>query len=228
MPSIRESMGADLTKYSEARLPVMVQMVNDNKPRANPFLRCPLPPFNSDPDTQRQFDTGTQSPKLRVIPLPALATTATTTASTATSSSSSSSTSVVPVATTLTAKSITIATPVLAPGGNFQTSIAAAKSFQLLGLTADARCEVRIYGTAIMQAFDAPRAEGDPVPAEIISNIVTCTSFDELPYTWAWQNRMGANQDTPQTVTLYVTVFNTSPTDASNVNIAISYLPLES
>jgi hypothetical protein len=32
------------------------------------MIRCPLPPFNADPDTLRQFETG-QVPQIRFLPL---------------------------------------------------------------------------------------------------------------------------------------------------------------
>lgn len=232
MPSIKDNMGADLSRYraiEAPKLPVVAQMINDNKPRANVFIRCPLPPFNSDPDTLRQFETGNQVPQRRVIPLPVMATVGTSQVSLAGSafviSSSSSSSPAAP--TQLLPLSASLSTGGLATGDNFQGSVQMSKSFQLLSLSANEVCEVRLYGTSSAQSFDAGRAEGDPVPPEISQNIISCVTFDSLPYNWPWQNKIGANQDTPQSLTVYVTVFNTDVSAVTNIDIAIGYLPLE-
>lgn len=229
MPSIKDAQGADLSGYTPmtAQLPVITRMITD-KAKANPSRRCPLPPFNSDPDTLRQFEIGTQSPLIRVIPLPEVTNTAAPTfASTAASVASSSST-VVPVATTLTALSVTLSTGVLAAGSSFTGSVQMKKSFQLLSLAASAVCEVRLYGTAAAQSFDNGRVGDVPVPAETSQNIISCVTFDTLPYAWPWQNKIAANQDTPQSSTVYISVFNTDVSTVSNINVVISYLPLES
>lgn len=232
MASIKDLMRADLSEHyvdAEPHRPVLAQLINDNRPKANPFLRCPLPPFNSDPDTLRQFEVGTQAPQIRVMPLPVQATVATVSAtSTASASSSTGSTTVVPVTPTLSPRSVTITTPVLAPGDNYQTFISAAKSFQMLAASSSGVSEVRLYGSSVVQAFDASRATDSPVPAEITSNVITCVVFEELPYNWPFQNLVGANQSTPQTTSLFVTVINASATDAGSFVVALTFLPLES
>lgn len=226
MPSIQEMMGADLSKYKPApeapQPPVVTQMVTE-KQRANPNLRCPLPPFNSNPDTLRQFETGDAMPKIRVIPLPVhSAAPPMRTAAVASSSSSGSSSTVIP--TTITAKSVTLNTGTLTAGSSFTGSVQMAKSFQLLLMTSDSLCEVRIYGTAASQSFDQGRANGDPVPPEITTNIVTCVSFEDT-LSWDWQNRIGANQDNPQTSTIYISVF--TDVDTTNIAVTVTFLPLE-
>jgi len=231
MSTLREALDADVsathTRVLPGQLPVLPQMVDDSRPKANSFLRCPLPPFNSDPDTLRQFETGNQMPQIRVMPLPTQAT-ATSTSGSASSSASSGSSSVVPVQTSLKPVSVPISTGVLVPGANYQTTLLTAKSFQLLSITATNQCEVRIYGSAIAQSFDVSRPLDSPVAAEISANIITCPAMDELPFQWQWQNRIGANQDTPQSTNMYITVFNTHPSDAASISLALTYLPLES
>lgn len=229
MPSIKESMGVDLSKYKPApdapSPPVVTQMVTE-KQRANPNLRCPLPPFNSNPDTLRQFETGDAMPKLRVIPLPVHnGFAAPSRASVASSSSSSGSSTIIPTPAKLTAVSVTLNTGAVSAGASFTGSVQMAESFQLLSITVDSLCEVRVYGTSAAQSFDQGRVTGDPVPPEITSNILTCVSFEDT-LSWQWQNRMGANQDNPQTPTIYVSVF--SPADQTNIAVTITYLPLES
>lgn len=229
MPSIKEAMGADLSGYTPMdtpKYPVLSQMITGGKPKANPSIRCPLPPFNSDPDTLRQFEIGTEMPQVRVVPLPPLIDAAPTrsivsTSSAATSSSSSSTT------TKLLPLSQVLQTGVMGAGTSFTGSLQLLKSFQLLSLSSTLECEVRLYGSSAAQAFDLSRAEGDPVPPEIMSNIISCVTFDQLPYTWPFQNIIGVNQDTPQNSTLYVTVFNTDVSAVTNISVTVAYLPLE-
>lgn len=227
MPSIKDAVGADLAGYQPAeRPPVLSEMLNNNKPKANPMIRCPLPPFNSDPDTLRQFETGFGVPQIRVIPLPpatGASSTGLVAASTSASSSSGGSS-----ASGLVAKTATLLTGVIGAGGSFVGSVAMAKSFQLLTLSVDTASEVRLYGSDVMQSFDQARLTDDPVPAEISSNIITDVVFDSAPYTWAFQNRVGVNQDATQTTTAYITVVNPGTTPISNVQVVVTFLPLES
>jgi hypothetical protein len=129
---------------------------------------------------------------------------------------------------TLSAKSITLSTGVLAPGAPFFGAVLMAKSFQLLQVFANAKCEVRLYGTSVSQGFDAARTTDEPVPPETVPNIISSVALDQTPYQWYWQNRIGANADSPQSKTIYVTVKNISATDAASLTVTISFLPLES
>jgi hypothetical protein len=233
MPSIKEAMGADLSGYKPSSgpvSPVSPASVGVDRPKANPSLRCPLPPFNIDPDTLRQFETS-GVPQIRVIPLPdaASATAAPARAVASASAATASNTTVTTASSTPAAsQTATFSTGVILVGSSFMTSVAMAKAFQLLAITVDQLSEVRLYGTANSQAFDNVRPVDVPVAAEISSNIVTSVNFDTLPYTWGWQNRGGANQDSPQAVTIYVSVFNTDVVDVTNINVTITYVPLES
>lgn len=231
MPSIHDAMGADLSKYSPADPAAKnTAPVTQSTVRASTVLRCPLPPFGADIDAVRQFEQGAGVPQIRIIPPPFIAPTATTAvtsgqfASGGGSSSSSSST------ISLVAASVTVNVGSLGPLGSFSGSVAVLKkSFQLLSISVTAACEVRLYGTALAQLVDSARVTDDPVPAETSQNIMTDVNFDTIPYIWGWQNRICANQDTPQTGTIYVTVINPdSVNPISGLAAVITYLPLES
>jgi hypothetical protein len=239
MPSIAEAVNSNLEGYAPAaKLPVTYEMINNDKPRANPAIRCPLPPFNLDPDTLRQFETGNSSPQIRVLPVP-IQTGNTTTiiksggfiGSIGTSSSSSGSGSGGSGgsgSSNLTLKNVVLTTGSIAVGGSFLGTALMAKSFQLISLTTNQPCDVRIYGAAAIQSFDATRAVDAPVPAEVSDNIIADVIFDTLPFTWGFQNAAGANQDLPQSTNVYVTVLNTGNTTLSPVQVTISYVALES
>jgi hypothetical protein len=196
----------------------------------NPFLRCALPPFNAGSDTLRQFNQNGKIPTRRVIPLPVSTTVGgnvtnvTNTSVTQAGSSSGGST-----VATLTARSVSINVPSLAPGGTFTAIAQTAKSFQLLQLSATAAVEVRLYGDTVTQGSDIIRLTDTAVPFEVTPGVITDVVFDTAPYVWTWQNRAGVNADSPQTSNVYVTVVNPS-TVAATVNsvVTIMYLPLES
>ncbi len=233
MPSIRDAMGADLSGYSSTPAPTKsTAPVTQSTMRANTVLRCPLPPFGADVDALRQFEQGAGVPQVRIIPPPFIAPTATTAVAGgqfsggASSSSSGGSTTV-----SLQAASVTINVGTLTPGASFSGAISVLKkSFQLLSMSATAACEARLYGTALAQLIDSARGTDVPVPAEVSQNVITPgVIFDTAPFIWGWQNRIGANQDTPQTGTVYVTVINPDPVNIiSGLAIVITYLPLES
>jgi hypothetical protein len=215
----------------------------DGQPRANPALRFALPPFGADVDSLRQFE-GATHPQIRLIPVPLPysfnPSPGTSGPSLSAAAVSLQFTNVFQIATTALANSklalagggfapvtVPLVTGAIVAGDSFVGSVQMARSFQLLSLTADTQCEIRIYGTALAQSFDNARAADDPVPAEITSDIISSVSLDTAPFAWGFQNRIGANQDTPQAKTIYVSVFNTD-VDVANINISISYLPLES
>ena len=243
MPTIAQAQNADLSGYTPvANLPVTYEMVNNNKPRANPAIRCPLPPFNLDPDTLRQFETGNSAPQIRVMPVPMQTGNSTTilngggfigNVGTSASSGSGSGSgggsggSGSGSGSALTLKSVVLTTGSIAVGGSFLGSVSMAKSFQLISLTTSQPCDIILYGTNAIQAFDATRAVDAPVPAEISDNIICDVIFDTTPFTWGCQNLCGSNQDTPQSTNVYVTVKNTGVTTLSSVQVTISFIPLE-
>lgn len=225
MPSLKDAIAnSKLPNYVPA--PSAPEAVSVQPPPAatNSNMRFILPPFNADPDSVRQFESN--SPKIRIWPRPqqtgGSSNTTNTATATAVASSSSSSATV-----TLLPKTAVFTTNLLPAGSNFQTSLQMSKSFQLITVTANTPCEVRIYGTQQAQAFDAPRPTGNPVPPEISQNILTCVTLNTSPFLWGWQDRCGANQDIPQSSTIYVTVFNVVPTSAAPATVSITFLPLE-
>ena len=225
MPSLKDAIAnAKLPNYIPAPAAPTAVSVQPPPASTNSNMRFILPPFNADPDSVRQFESN--SPKIRIWPRPQqtggpsnITNTAT---ATAVSSSSSSSATV-----TLLPKTAVFTTNLLPAGSSYQTSLQFSKSFQLITVTANTPCEVRIYGTQQAQAFDAPRPTGNPVPPEISQNILTCVTLSTSPFLWGWQDRCGANQDIPQSSTIYVTVFNVVPTSAAPATVSITFLPLE-
>jgi hypothetical protein len=229
---ISDAINADLSRYEPLTTDVLAPkslIVTDPRVGPNATIRCPLPPFGADVDVLRQVEKGTQVPVNRIIPLP-MQTSAPPVKSTgvgasaAGSSSSSSST-----ALSLVAASVVINAGTLGPFASFSGSVAVTKkSFQLLSMSVNASCEVRLYGTAFAQNLDSIRLTDAPVAPEVVPNIISDVIFDTVPYLWPWQNRIAANQDTPQVGRLYVTVINPTNTILAGITVTITYLPLES
>jgi len=195
---------------------------------ANPFIRCPLPPFNASPDTLRQFEENGKVPARRVIPLPiqtqvsgnvTVVNNTTVTPSTG-GSSSSSDVDAINVAT------VTLNCPTMNPGDIVESTLVVAKVAALLVMTASDLCEVRIYGDPSTQAVDASRGTDNAPLYEVTPGLVSDVVFDTPPLLWPWQNRLFVNQDSPATTNLYITVLN--PTGSTvTPSVTLTYLPLE-
>jgi len=192
----------------------------------NPFIRCPLPPFNSSPDVLRQFEENGKVPTRRVIPLPIStvaggSTTINNNTTVVNNSSTSGSTEV-----SLIAKTVTLNAPSLAPGDAAMASITVSKVAILMILGSSDLCEVRIYGDPLSQAADVSRLTDSAPLFEVTSGLVTDVVLDSTPLSWNWQNRVYVNQDSPATTNLYITVLN--PTEGTvTPSVTITYLPLE-
>ena len=227
MPSLRDTLNTKLPNYAPVSVSPKVSVQPVSPQNAN--MRFILPPFNADPDSVRLFES--PSPKIRVWPRPqqkaGSTATATSTVSGGSTSASNSSSSSSSSSTSLLAKTVTVTTGPLPAGTIFQSALGMSQSFQLITMTANSTCEVRIYGTQQAQIFDASRPTGSPVPPEISQNIISCVTFDTNPFVWGWQNRVGSNQNNPQTNVAYVSIFNTVPASAAPVTVTITYLPLE-
>ena len=195
----------------------------DDAQFSSPTVRCPLPPTNADADSLRTFQKGSSTPQFRVMPLPPQTGGSTTVTEGGSSSSSSGSGggTAVSVATTV---STTVNIPA---NGATITRIAATQSFQLLSISTNAPCCVRLYGNAAAQDTDSSRAIDAPVSAELTQNIIIDLVFDTAPYFWTTQNIMGVNADSPQGTILYITVLNPTAAPLSNATVYITYLPLE-
>jgi hypothetical protein len=199
----------------------------------NPYIRCPLPPFNATSDTLRQFNENGKIPTRRVIPLPISVAAggggSVTNVSVTNQGGGGSSGGSTIVQTKLVSATATLNVPSLTPGATFTATVTMAKSFQLLQLSASGPLEIRLYGDATTQAADLVRLTDSAVPFEILPGVITDVVFDTAPFTWNWQNRMGANADPVQSTTIYVTVVNPSQViGAPSAIISIQYLPLES
>jgi hypothetical protein len=200
-----------------------------NSFRVNPNIRCPIPPTSAGPDTLRQFNDGDAGiPRRRILPLPASTPIggggSSVTNNTVVNSSSSGGSS----SSGITAKTFSYTSPLVAAGGTvFQTLGITAKSFQLVSISANGPCEVRMYGSSTAMAADSARPLDAPVAAEIANGLITDIALDASPFQWFWENRVGCNSDSPQTTNLYFSVTNLSGAPSS-VRLNIILLPLES
>lgn len=195
---------------------------------ANPFIRCPLPPFNVSPDTLRQFEENGKVPTRRVIPLPAVtaASSGNTIVNNNVTVSGSSSSSGGTTSVTLQANTVSVDIPSLEAGAAATVTVNMATVAVLMILGASDQCEVRIYGDPLSQAIDVSRATDNSPAFESTTGLVSDVVFDTTPYIWNWQNRVFVNQDSPTTSNLYLTVIN--PTSGIvTPSVTITYLALE-
>jgi hypothetical protein len=124
---------------------------------------------------------------------------------------------------------VSYVSPLLVIGGQVVTQLTlTAKSFQLISCTSTAPCEVRLYGSSAAQIADSARATDAPLAAELGNNLISDIVLDTSPFVWNWQNRIGANSDTPQTTNLYITVLNLSSGTSVQPTLTFVLLPLES
>ncbi len=75
-------------------------------------------------------------------------------------------------------------------------------------------------------AIDAARALDAPLPAELQNGLLSDIVLDTAPYTWTWQNRVGANADNPQSDNIYIAITNLSLSYASPT-VTSKFMPLE-
>jgi hypothetical protein len=118
--------------------------------------------------------------------------------------------------------------PALGPAGTYTTILKLTQSFQLLQLNPTQPLEIRMYSNPTTQTQDIARPTDYAVNFDAIEGFITDVTFDTVPYSYEWQNRVGANADTPQTVNVYITVVNPSQTTGVNAaTVAVIYVPLE-
>ena len=201
------------------------------EPGLNTFLRCPLPPiWTTPPDSLRQYYQNAVVPQVRLFnPPPVQNGSGPTTINNYGGSSSSGGgsgggsggTSPIPVAQTA------ITTVSIGPNTSFVGSVTLSRAFQLLSVNSSAPCRVRLYGTAAAQSADSYRGLDIPLPAGTIQNVICDIVLDTSPFQWTFQDRVGANGDTPVSPTTYITVTNLdSTTDA--ITVSFSYVPIVS
>lgn len=198
------------------------------EPVFSSLLRCPLPPVAITPDSLRQFYRGGTVPQHRILtPVPSSAGTGggTVTKNTFVQGGSSTSTFTNP------AQNASVSTPILNPGGSFQTSVNVSKVLSLTKITASVPARVELYATAAAQSSDFGRPAFisgviNPPTAgtehEVIADLYLDTVLD-----WAMSPMaVGANDDFPQTTVLYVTVTNIGATSTS-ITASFTYTRLQ-
>jgi hypothetical protein len=193
----------------------------------NPNIRCPLPPVGADPDSLRQFE-GTGSPKFRVLPLiPSTGGTTNVTQGGGSSTSGGSGGGSGTSSNTLSAKTSTVVLATIPPFSAVRTTINLSQSFQLLSIAANAGCCIRLYGSLAGQAADSARPVDAPPAAEVTQNLIIDIVLDTAPFIWQTQNIIGANQNAPQSTTIYVTVINPGGAGLGSTTVTVNYIPLE-
>lgn len=228
MPPLKHRISGPTGFVAQDELPEAPPRVPGRVSGANPFIRCPLPPFNSSPDTLKQFEENGKIPAKRVIPLPVQTqvggnvTVVNNTSVTSTGGGSSSSSS-----SAANSATVTLDCPTMNPGDVFSATLTVAKVAALLILTASDLCEVRIYGDPITQTVDAGRLVDTAPQYEVTPGLVSDVVFDTPPLTWNWQNRIFVNQDSPVTTNLYITVLNPATGSVVTPSVTITYLTLE-
>ena len=232
MPSLRDATNVDLDQagYAPVASPAGAAGAPpsvDQQPGFNPFMRCPLPPiWQASPDSLRQFYTNAIVPQTRIFnPTSTLVSGSSGTVSTSSAVSTSSSSSTTTNATIKSA-SASITTPSLAPGGQFLHPIILSKSFQLLTVNVNGAARIQLYGNATAQNIDRSRGLDIPPPAGTMQNIIADVILDTAPFSWAFQDRVGANNDTPQGNTAYITVTNVGAASGP-FTVTLVYVPLE-
>jgi hypothetical protein len=200
------------------------------EPIRSPFMRCPLPVlWNDSSDSNRALYMGAKVPQFRVFtPVTATPNNAlgevgtTTTTGSGGGGSSGGGSSKQP-----TAQSASITSGPLNPGQTFVSTMQVAKSFTLLGITTSGPARVQLYGTQQAQSSDAYRGLDVPPPAGTLQGLICDVALDTAPYNWEFQDRVGANSNTPQTSAIYVTLTNIGSA-SETVTLTLVYVPLES
>src|SRR6202789_34577 len=193
---------------------------------SNPNIRCPLPPVGADPDSLRQFE-GSESPKFRVLPLTPQTGGTTTVKEFGGTSGGSSSGGSSGSSGTIVAKTASATFVSIAGSSAAQTTVALSQSFQILSITANQGCCVRLYGSIAGQTADSGRGVDAPAPAETTQGLIIDAVLDTSPVVWQPQNIIGANGDSVQSKNVYMTIINPGAAAINGLLVTISYVPLE-
>lgn len=221
--------GQNLSGYTDVEpknLSVGIINPHSYQPVRNPFMRCPLPPLaTANSDSLRQFYMGDQISQTRMFNPPTIATSngsGGTTVVNVTSTSAATSTAATPIVS----KQASLTTPALIPGAIFPTTLAVSRSFQLITVNSNAMCRFELYGTSSARTSDSGRGLDKTPAVGTIQNLICDVALDTAPFTWNFQNRIGANADSPQADLIYVTVTNIG-SSASKITVTLTYIPLE-
>jgi hypothetical protein len=232
MATVAEAVGNDLSGYgpmAQVGVGGVAPPVTDLAPGRSPTVRCPLPPvFQPSPDSLRNFYMKGQVPQTRIFnPSLSAANVGGASGGSGTVIETSSGGSSGPVGPTqLSSSTVTLTTPVLGPGQSFAGSMTVSESFQMLSVSASNAARFELYGTAAAQMGDSYRALDVPPPAGTAQNLICDVAMDTAPFQWAFQNRAGANADSPQRATVYTTVTNLSMASTA-VTVTMLYVGLE-
>lgn len=228
--AIADHIGLDTTGFSRM-LPPRPE-ASEPEQRLQPFrdstlrFSAPyLPGSFPSSDTLRGYHLGTQIPQWRIpVPSQASAQGAGTSTATATTTTSSSSTTTNNPAKSQTAS---LTTPTLGPGGQFTGVLTVAKAFVVLTVTVDNPARVRLYSTASAQTADLarPSTQGPGFGTE--QGIIGDINLDTVPVVWQAVNMVGANGDSPQSTSIYVTIDNIT-TSSETVTVSVTYVPVQS
>lgn len=235
MPSLKDAVGQDLSHYTmvtKSSPQASVPPTQDQQPILNSMIRCPLPPiFQVSPDNLRQFYQGGQVPQARIFTpnQPVITSTSTTTefgGSSGGGSGGGGGGGTTP-GTSPTSQSASITTGSLSPNAIFTSTLIVAKGFQLLSVSTGSPARVQLYGTAQAQSADSYRGLDVPPPAGTVQNLICDVVLDTSPYQWSFQDRVGANADSPQKTTIYVSITNLDIT-SDFITLTLVFVPLES
>lgn len=238
MPTMQEATnGNDMSGYSTL-LAATMHLVAPSpssppptsvQPVLNPMIRCPLSlTSTATPDALRQFYAGGMAPQVRFLsPQNGTA------GGSSGGNASVTNTTVINggggggLSTPSLSQAVTATvTSTLSPGGQYTGPLQVAKSFQLLSVATGTACRIQMYGTHSAQLFDNARGLDEPPAPGTTQNIVFDLALDTSPYQWTFQNRAGANGDTPQSKMMYLTVTNLSQS-TQTISVTITYVALE-
>jgi|SRR5271166_1569932 len=231
MPTVSEAINADrsrLTPIEDTQQAAQKPPAAQSDSRLNsllksPYARCPLPPSNNSADSLRQWGQGSDVPKFRTQTPPSNNGNGGGKSNTTVVSSSSSTGGVTP-ATLPTIQNASVTTSVLSPSQTWTGSVQMAKGFMVLRVTGSAFCRVELYGTKIGQTLDLSR----PVTQGPSNTTIGLIMDVALLTSKSWQvlDCVGANADSPQSSTVYITVTNLS-TGAGTITVSLQFVPEE-
>ena len=232
MPTLQDAIDRDRSNLT----PVENQPV-ENKPPADqrvqsllksPYARCPLPPSNNSADSLRQWGQGSEVPKFRTQTPPSNTTGSggTTNVSEFVSGGGGTpSPTPAPVPTLPKVQSASVTTPALSPNQKWTGTVQMAKGFLMLAVSTNVKSRVELYGTKAGQTLDLARPITSPPPNTTVSIIMDVVLQSAL--SWAVLDCVGANGNSPQTSTIYITVTNLSNT-VKAVQASMQFVPSQS
>ena len=232
MPSVEQAINTDRSNLTpvetqpEENKPPVAQDSRVNSLLKSPYQWCPLPPSNNSADSLRQWGQGSDVPRFRTqTPPPNVG--------------GGSGTTIVHVGQVVTggsgttpgtpslplAQNVSVTTPVLAPSQTWTGTVQMAKSFTVLSVSGSSFCRIELYGTKIAQTLDLSRPVSQApqnTTQGLIMDVVLLTAL-----TWQVLDCVGANADSPQSSTIYITVTNVS-TAAQAFTVSLQFVPSES